>query len=158
VVEAKGCKITDVSAKDGKLSFTRLDETGPWPIQPSAKATLDLLPDELKLSQYLLRVSGLADGQYKVSINGKPAGTVSAKDLAAGWNLTTAFDGALGERANAIATLIAKLQLPLNNNWRAASKAKDAEKLAAAQKEIDDTEAELQTLIQPVPLKFEIEE
>ncbi len=157
VAEAKHCKITDVSAKDGKLSFTRLDEVGPWPIQTSAKTSLNLLPEELKLSQYLLHVTGLADGPYKVNINGKSAGTVSAKDLAAGWNLTTAFDGALGDRANAIATLISKLQSGLNNNWRAASKAKDTEKLAAAQKEIDETEAELQALIQPVPLKFEIE-
>ena len=157
VVEAKRCKITDVSAKGGKLSFTRLDEAGPWPILPSAKTALDVLPEALKLSQYTLRVSGLPEGSYRVSINGKPAGAVSAKDLAAGWHLTTAFDSALGERTDAILALVAKLQLGLNNNWRAASKAKDAEKLAAAQKEIDDAETELQTLVQPVPLKFEIE-
>ena len=92
-----------------------------------------------------------------MSINGQPAGTVSAKELAAGWNLTTAFDGALGERSNVIAALIAKLQTGLNNDWRAASKAHDAEKLAAAQKAIDDCEAELQAAVQPAPLHFEIE-
>ena len=157
VVEAKGCRITEATAKDGKLSFTRLDDAGPWPILPTAKASLTLLPDALKLSQYLLRVTGLADGPYRVSINGKPAGTVTAKELAVGWNLTTAFDGALGERSTAIAALIAKLQSPLNNEWRAASKAHDADKLAAAQKAIEDCEAELQTAVQPVPLRFEIE-
>jgi lysophospholipase L1-like esterase len=157
VIEAKRCKITDAKAKDGKLSFTRLDESDPWPIQAAAKRTLEVLPDELKLSQYFLKVSGLADGDYKVTINGKPGGTVSAKDLAAGWNLTTAFDSVIGDRANTIATLIAKLQGPLNNDWRAASKAKDAEKLAAAQKAIDAAEAEIQTAIQPSPLHFEIE-
>lgn len=156
VVEAKHCKITDVKAKDGKLSFTRLDESGPWPIQSSAKRTLEVLPSELKLSQYILKVEGLADGDYNVTIEGKPAGKVSANDLAAGWNLTTAFDSVIGERANNIATLIGKLQGPLNNDWRAASKAKDAEKLAAAQKAIDDAEAEIQKAIQPVPLHFEI--
>ena len=45
VVEAKHCKITDVSAKDGKLSFTRLDESSPWPIQPMARKTVELLPE-----------------------------------------------------------------------------------------------------------------
>ena len=159
VVEAKGCKITEVSAKDGKLSFTRLDERGPWPTlpMPMAKSALELLPETLKLSQYLLRVQGLADGEYHVSINGKPAATVSAKDLAAGWNIATVFDGVLGDRANTIAALITKLQGPLNNDWRKASKDKDTEKLAAAQKAIDDAETEVQAAIQPVALQFEIE-
>jgi hypothetical protein len=156
VTDAKHCKITDVKAKDGKLSFTRLDETGPWPIQPMAKRALEVLPSALKLSQYILKVEGLADGDYSVTIEGKPAGKVSAKDLAAGWNLTTAFDSVIGERANNVATLIGKLQSPLNNEWRAASKEKNAEKLAAAQKAIDDMEAEIQKAIQPVPLHFEI--
>ncbi|MEI9895305.1 MAG: SGNH/GDSL hydrolase family protein [Chthoniobacter sp.] len=156
VVEAKHCKITDVKAKDGKLSFTRLDESGPWPIIPAAKPALQILPQTLKLSSYILKVPGLADGDYHVTINGKPAGTVSAKDLAAGWNLTTAFDSVIGDRANSITALLTKLQKPLNEGWRAASKAKDADKLAAAQKAIDDAEAEIQTAIQPVPLQFEI--
>ena len=157
VVEAKRCKITDATAKGGKLSFTRLDETGPWPILPTAKSAITLLPDMLKLSQYQLRVTGLAEGAYRVSINGKPAATVTAKELAAGWNMTTAFDGALGERSTAILALIGKLQTGLNNSWRAASKANDAEKLAAAQKAIEECEAEIQAAVQPVPLRFEIE-
>jgi len=156
VVEAKHCKITDVKAEAGKLSFTRLDETGPWPIIPQAKTALQLMPDILKLSQYILKVDGLPEGDYHVKINGKPAGTVNSKDLAAGWNLTTAFEGAIGDRANNIITLLTKLQGPLNNEWRAASKAKDADKLAAAQKSIDDAEAEIQKAIQPAPLQVEI--
>jgi hypothetical protein len=122
-----------------------------------ARKTVELLPDMLKLSQYILKVQGLSDGDYRVSIEGKPAGTVSAKDLAAGWNMTTAFDSVLGERSTNILTLINKLQTPLNNDWRAASKAKDAEKLAAAQKAIDAAEAEIQTAIQPASLHFVIE-
>jgi lysophospholipase L1-like esterase len=156
VVESKRCKITDASAKGGKISFTRLDEAGPWPILPAAKTTLQVLPAALDLSQYILRVTGLADGEYQVTINDKPAAKVSAKDLAAGWNMTTAFDGALGERSTAIAGLIGKLQSGLNTNWRAASKEKDAAKIAAAQKAIEECETELQALIQPVALKFEI--
>jgi len=158
VVEAKGCKITEVSAKDGKLSFTRLDERGPWPSLPMAmaKSALELLPETLKLSQYLLRVQGLADGEYHVSINGKPAATVSAKDLAAGWNISTVFEGELADRATKINALITNLEGKLNIEWRAASKAKEEDKLAAAQKAIDDAEGEIQKAIQPVPLKFEI--
>lgn len=157
VAEAKRCKITDVSAKDGKLSFTRLDEAGPWSIPPKADAALQLLPDTLQLSQYLLRVTGLPDGQYRVSINGRPAGSVSARELNGGWNLTAVTEGFLAKRAQEILALINRLQAPLNKEWRAASKANDPEKLAAAQKAIDDVESQIQAAILPVPLKFEIE-
>ena len=156
VVEAKRCKISDATAKDGKLSFTRLDETGPWPILPAAKSALTLLPEMLKLSEYMLRVTGLAEGDYRVSIEGRHAATVSARELAGGWNMTTAFNGALGERSTALMALIARLQGPLNSEWRLASKAKDVEKLAAAQKEIEACEAEIQAAVQPAPLRFEI--
>jgi hypothetical protein len=157
VVETRGCKVTDASIKDGKLCFTRLDERGPWPILPAARSMLDLMPSALNLSEYELKVTELSDGLHRVVINGKPAAEVSAKELAAGWNLTRAFEGALGERSVAIANLVSKLQSGLNNNWRAASKAQDAEKLAAAQKEIEETENELQRLVQPVPLHIEVE-
>jgi len=156
VVEVKGCKITEVSAKDGKLSFTRLDERGPWPILPMAKSALELLPETLKLSRYLLRVSGLADGEYHISINGKPAATVSAKDLAAGWNISTVFEGELADRSTKINGLIANLEGKLNTEWRAASKSKEEDKITAAQKAIDEAEGEIQKAIQPVPLRFEI--
>jgi hypothetical protein len=156
IVEAKNCKITEVSAKDGKLAFTRLDESSPWPILPTAKPALTLLPEIVQLSQYVLKVDGLAAGDYKVSINGKTAAVVSAKDLGAGWNIASVLDGALGDRATAIAGLITKLQKPLNEAWREASKAKDDVKLAAAQKAIDEAETELQALVQPVAWKFEI--
>lgn len=152
VVDAKGCKLTEVSAKDGKLSFTRLDETGPWPVLPSGQAAFDLLPSGLDLSKYMLKVTGLSEGDYRVSIDGKPAATVSAKDLATGWNMTLA----LGERSAAIGKLVSQLQSPLNTEWRKASKEKDAGKIAAAQAAIEACEKEIQTLVQPVPVKVEI--
>ena len=177
--EAKGCKISDVSANAGKLSFTRLDDVSPWPILPGAKSAIGLFPQILKLSEYTLRVSGLPEGNYRVSINGKPAATVSAKDLAAGWNATTAFDGALGERSTKILGLIGTLQSKLNSDWRAASKekslenlaaakekdaaklgalkAKNAQQFATAQKAIEVSEKEIQAAVQPEPLHFEIE-
>lgn len=152
LTDSKGCKITDVSAADGKLTFTRLDETNPWPIPASGKAAVKLLPEILDLSRYLLTVTGLPEGDYKVTVDGKNAATVSSKDLAAGWNMTLALE----ERSNAVNKLLYNLQGRLNQDWRKASKEKDAEKLAAAQTAIDAAEKELQTLIQPVPFKIEI--
>ncbi len=156
LIQASHCKITGLAVKDGKISFTRLDETNPWPISKAGEPALKLLPETLKLSQYLLRIPGLADGVYRVAINGKPAGTVSAKELSGGWNLTTVFEGALAERADKINGLIAALEGNENNSWRTASKAGDATALAVAEKKIEETEAQLQAAIQPVPLTFEI--
>lgn len=156
VANATRCKITDVTAKDGKLSFTRLDEASPWPILPAAKSAFQLLPSGLELSRYMLKVPGLATGDYHVSINGKVVATVNAQQLAEGWNITTAYDGPLGDRANTILNLISKLESPLNLAWRAASKAKDTAKLEQVEKEIEATEAQIQTAVQPVALKFEI--
>ena len=150
--EARGCKITDVTAKDGVLAFTRLDETSPWPVLPAGKAAFDLLPSGLDLSKYLLKVTGLPEGDYKVSIDGKPAATVNAKDLGAGWNMTLAMT----ERSSAIGKLVQQLQGPLNNAWRKASKEKNAEQIAAAQAAIDACEKEIQTLIQPAPINVQI--
>jgi lysophospholipase L1-like esterase len=157
VVTTTHCRITDASAKGGKLSFTRLDEASPWPILPAAKDAARLLPSMLDLSRYMLQVTGLPAGRYRVSIDGQPAATLDAKELATGWNITSAFDGALGERATKILTAIGDLQGKLNNDWRAASKAKDAEKLAAAQKAVDEADAKIRSVCAPAALHFEIE-
>lgn len=150
--ETKGCKISDVSAEGGKLSLTRLDETGFWPVLSSGKAAFDLLPSGLDLSQYLLKVTGLPEGEYNISIDGKPAAKATSKQLAEGWNMTLAMT----ERSSAIGKLVQQLQSPLNQAWRKASKEKDAEKIAAAQAAIEACEKELQALIQPVPVKVAI--
>ena len=157
VVAATHCKITDASAKGGKLAFTRLDESSPWPILPAAKTSAQVLPAVLELSRCILKVNGLAAGKYRVSIEGKPAATLDATELAAGWNITSAFDGAPGERATKILAAIGNLQGKLNSDWRAASKENNAEKLAEAQKAIDAADAEVRALCAPVAWHFEIE-
>lgn len=157
ITDATRCAITDVSTQGGVLSFTRLDEVGPWPILPSCRSAVQLYPSMLDLSRYMLRLTGLAEGDYRVSINGKPAGIVASSTLEAGWNMTTAFDGALGDRSVAILTLIDKLQTPLNTAWRSASKLHDVVRLASAQAAIDACEIQLQALVQPVPLRFSFE-
>jgi len=157
VVDAKRCKLSDIVAKDGKLSFTRLDECSPWPIDPKAKAVVGLLPAINDLSRYMLTVPDLAPGNYVITINGKPAATLTEKELAAGWNISTVFEGAIADRSTHVIGLIANLQGKLNNDWRAASKEKNAEKLAAAQKAIDAAETEVRAACQPVAWRFEIQ-
>jgi len=88
VTSSKGCAITNAKADGGTLSFDRLDETLPFPIADNARVVLPIAPDVLDLSQYTLKVTGLKDGEYTLSINGAACGMLSAKALAEGVNLT----------------------------------------------------------------------
>lgn len=157
VVAAKGCKITDITSKDGTLSFTRMDERSPWPLLMSATTAVQFMPEIADLSRYMLTIPGLAAGRYSVSMNDKPVATLSAEELAKGWNMSTVVEGPLGARANNILMLIGQLQYQLNNAWRDASKEKNLEKLAAAQKAIEECEAKVQAACQPAPIRFAIQ-
>ena len=156
IVETKHCKITECTAKDGKLTFTRLDERSPWPLSAEAVTAMGLLPMIADLSRYMLTVPGLPAGQYVVTMNGKPAATLSHTELANGWNMSTVREGPIAEQATKITGLISELQGGLNNVWRTASKAKDQAQLATAQKAIDENEVKLQAAVQPVAIQFEI--
>ena len=157
VVAANHCQITEVVAKNGKLSFTRLDERSPWPLLPAAATALTLMPEIAELSRYTLTIPGLPAGQYRVAMNDKPVATLSHKVLAAGWNMSGIVEGPLGERATRILDLINQLQLPLNSAWRVASKQKNPATLAAAQQAIDECEAKVQAACQPEAIRFAIE-
>jgi lysophospholipase L1-like esterase len=157
VVEMKRCKISEASHKDGKLAFTRLDECSAWPIAPASREALALMPEIADLSRWMLTVEGLPEGTYQVTINGMPAAKLSAKELAAGWNIAAACHGGdLATRSEQITALIAKLQNDPNKQWRAASKDKSTEKLAAAQKSIEELETQIQAACTPQPIRFEI--
>ena len=157
IVAEKNCKISDVVAKDGKLSFTRLDERSPWPLPPNAAPALKIMPGIADLSLYILTIPGLPAGQYRVAMNDQAVATLSHEAMAKGWNMSAVFEGPLAKRANTIQFLIGELQNPLNNAWRAASKEKNPEKLAAAQKAIEECEAKVQAACQPEPIRFAIE-
>jgi hypothetical protein len=157
VVDARRCKISAISVANGKLAFTRLDDAGPWPIDPKCRTALELLPSMADLSQYLLTIPDLPVGRYRITINDKPAAVLTAAELAAGWNMATVFEGALAERSAQILGLIEILQGDLNKEWRDASRKKDAARLAAAQKAIEACEKQVHAACQPVPLRFEVE-
>jgi len=70
--------------------------------------------------------------------------------------MATLANGVVAERGTKIVDLIGNLQGKLNTAWRAASKEKDADKLAEAQKAIDAAEAELAEACRPTAVEFAI--
>ncbi len=59
---ASQCEIANLKVADGTVSFDRLDESLPMPIDPRAEASLKLAPVIEDLDRYELRISGLPQG------------------------------------------------------------------------------------------------
>jgi lysophospholipase L1-like esterase len=170
LVEAKGCQIDGISASDGVLAFDRLDERLPLPIPDDARVVLPLYPTILDMSQYTLKVNGLKDGQYALKIGGVPVAKVSAKDLAAGVNLT-AFGPGLQE--GAVNPIVAQSRAILGEvggkenvvgQWRGLSQRAFApgaapelkEQLAALTPKVEEADAKIRAAAKPQKQHFEI--
>ena len=90
--ECVNAEATAVEKTQSGITFTLLEKSLPFPVDPAAKPVLDLLPIERDLNQEILSVAGLADGLYEVRIDGAVVGRHSAADLSRGINL--AFNAA----------------------------------------------------------------
>ncbi len=178
VTAAKGCAITNAKADGGALSFDRLDETLPFPIPDNARVILPIAPDVLDLSKYTLRVAGLKGADYTLTINGSACGTLSAKALADGVNLTNLPADPKAKTPNPIAAqgsaVLAAVSAKegLVSKWRALSKTaagkdappkKDAPKpdpaaakaaLVELTKQVEAADAKIRDVAKPQTLHF----
>ncbi len=87
VTAAEHCEIRDVVSDEGGVTFTRIDEVLPI-LPPSPLPPRLSVPLEAQ-SRYLLKVTGLATGDYEIKCEGQPIGTVDAGTLAVGVNLNS---------------------------------------------------------------------
>jgi len=170
VTEAKGCKVEAVEAKDGKLSFDRLDERLPFPIPDEARAIVGFYPVVLEMSQYTLKVSGLKGSQYQLKINGIPTATLAAKELEAGVNLTTFGPLPMAKEVNPIAAqgkaVLAAVAAKegLVGQWRGLSQKAHAlnagddlkTQLAALTKKVEEADVKIREAAKPQKLHFEL--
>jgi hypothetical protein len=168
VVEAKGCTVTDAKAGGGTLAFDRLDESLSFPVPNDARAVLPLAPDVLALSGYTLTVTGLKDGTYLVKVNGVDCGRATAKDLAAGANLTSLAVAAGGKnpittQMQAVLAAVAAKE-GVVGTWRGLSQKahqkgadpKLMDDLAALTKKVEAEDAKIRSAAKPQKLHFEI--
>jgi lysophospholipase L1-like esterase len=170
VTEAKGCKVDGAKAEGEKIEFDRLDERLPFPIPDDARTVLSLYPVILDLSQYTLKVTGLKDGSYTLTINGIATATLTAKELEAGVNLTTfgassqtkdvnpivaqarAILGAVGGKENVV------------GQWRSLSQKAHAagaapelkDQLAALTTKVEEADGKIREAAKPQKLHFEL--
>jgi hypothetical protein len=164
----ESCRIEKIAKVDGGLSFDRVDEALPMPIDERAEAALKLAPVLEDLDRLELRVTDLPAGNYTVTIDGEPAGKVTAEDLAKGWNLANA-PGPITKQAREVLRLVFAKNDLFFNRWRNVQLASfpswangpEVEaKRTAEEARIDGEIAKLETQInaarQPKPHHFEV--
>ncbi|MST94864.1 MAG: hypothetical protein EXS33_06295 [Pedosphaera sp.] len=162
-VEAKGCVVEGVKSEGGKLSFDRLDECLPFPIPDDARAVLPLFPTILELSQYTLKVTGLTGERYVLHANDTPLGTLTAKELEAGVNLTGFATGPIAAQGKAVLAAV-NAKEGLVGQWRGQSRAAIAaeaapelkEKFAALTKKVEEADGKIREAAKPQKLHFEL--
>lgn len=118
VVAAEGCKVSHVKWANRALSFDRLDEALPMPIDERAEPALKLAPVLQDLDQLELKVTGMPAGTYEVKIDGEPAGKISSEELARGWNFADAGGPITAQARKLLKAVFAKNDI-FFQRWRA---------------------------------------
>lgn len=98
LTEGVNCKISDLAASAGKVSFSYLAASLPFPIDTVARAwgsdqkqadALKWIPFTEDFNREMLQVAGLQAGEYTLKIDGQTMGKWSASAFAEGINLAT---------------------------------------------------------------------
>lgn len=84
----EGCKISEVKATADGVNFTRLDEGLPLNLGPLSGLNYGWIPVPDGINGYLLKVEGLAEGDYEITAEGRALGKESAASLAKGVNIS----------------------------------------------------------------------
>lgn len=90
LIEAKGCKVSNVSGDAKRLEFDRLDEGLPVNFGVFGALQFRFIPIPEELDRYMLVVKGLPEGRYDVLADNRPLGSFPADRLAAGLNICSA--------------------------------------------------------------------
>ncbi len=153
---AEKCRVSNVKFDQGTLSFDRLDDALPMPIDRRAAAALKLAPVLDDLDRYELTVKGLAADRYDLTIDGEPAATVTKDELSKGYNLATCT-GPIAKQAQQVLALVFKKNDVYFQRWRKVQLSGGAEdRLRELDKQISDIEAETNTARIPKEHHFEL--
>lgn len=168
VVSAERCHIDHLQAAGKSVSFDRLDEALPMPIDERAESALKLAPILEDLDRYELKVTGLPPGNYTVTIDGQAAGKTSAEELAKGWNMANA-QGPITDQARELLRLVFTKNNVYFRRWREVQlfnlptwlrgpeiEAKRNEETARLDHQISEIETEINTVRKPKTHHFEV--
>ncbi len=168
VAAAEGCQIKNLKAGGGVVSFDRVDEALPMPIDPKAEPALKLAPVLAELSRYELRVTGLPAGDYELSVDGETAGRFTGAELGEGCNLSTKA-GPVTKQAQDVLKLVFDKNNLFFRRWREVQlfdfpawargpevESKRSGELAKLDSQITELEAQIDAARQPKSRHFEL--
>ena len=94
LVSSSQCTITNLSVTGNTVTFNRLDDCLPIALDDQALEALGIRPTILDdISAYMIDIDNLSAGNYEIIVDGVVSATVSAADLAAGYNMTEMTTG-----------------------------------------------------------------
>ena len=179
-ISAEGCTITWQDAGPGVVQFERKDAALPWPTPPDVDPALKLpgFDPASTLNQYELKISGLKEVSYQLSIDGQAVGVYSSADLANGINLGFLRKGPIYDQGQKLLKAVLDKNDTFFQRWRtveigpppapgtSAADLRKAEaahanevkpQLAQLDKVIADDEQAIHLLSTPAPHVFKLE-
>ena len=101
------CAISSLTKTATGVNFTRLDDCLPIAIDDQALVALELRPQILdEISAYMIQVDNLVAGDYTIKVDGVLSATVTAAELAAGYNMTKMTAGPIHTQLQTVRQMI----------------------------------------------------
>ncbi len=113
----ESCRVVNVTTTEHGLAFDRLDDALPMPIDVRAESALKLAPILEDLSRYELRVTGLPEGTYEVTVDGESVAKTDAAKLAEGLNLS-GLGGPVTQQSREVLALVFRKNDRFFERWR----------------------------------------
>lgn len=87
--EVQGCVILEVTKTDVGISFTRLDAGLPLNLGPLSQLQHRWIPVPDGINRYMLQVRNLPEGDYELTVDGRPLGKEKSGTLEKGLNIAS---------------------------------------------------------------------
>ena len=168
VAATEGCRVENLKIAGGSISFDRLDNALPMPIDERAEPALTLAPILEDLDRYDLQATGLSARNYSISIDGEKVAEVSADELAKGCNLANRAGPITKQTREVLAAVFKKNNL-FFDRWRNVQlfnfpqwlqspevEAKRSAELDRLDKEIAEAETHIDALRKPTSHHYEL--
>jgi len=165
-VSPERCKVENVKAAGGGVSFDRTDEAIPIPIQKDWVSLLPYVNDLKDLNYYGLTVIGLQPGTYSISIDDKEVVKATADELAKGINLGNVTAGPVWEQGQKVFDAINAKNRIVHGRFRNVvmfqppdwladvANERKALELGKRMVQINERQAEIYKLVQPKTRKW----
>jgi lysophospholipase L1-like esterase len=115
----QACTITWKNAPEGVVQFQRKDDALPWPVPPEADLALKIpgFDPATTLNRYELKITGLKETAYMLSIDGEEIGVYSGGALANGVNLGFVRRGPIYEQGQKLLKAVLDKNETFFNRW-----------------------------------------